>query len=298
VILIVGASGLLGHETARQLLVKGEQVRLLTRTPAKLNDLKQMGATVIQGDLIDPASLAQACQGMDRVFATAHSVIGRGRYKSEYVDDVGHRSLIDAAKAAGVSHFVYTSIRSVGPNHPDDFFRTKYKIEEYLKASGLSYTILRPSGFMEMHVHTFNGKSILEKGKTTLLGRGTKLRNFIAVRDAAQFAVMALTDPRLKNRIIEIGGPQNFTDNQVAELYGKFAGIKPKINHMSPFVAKLISLVLKPFHPGLGRIMYRASLPDDAFNEIFDPTDMLQEYPIRLTTVEEFIRERVGEAKK
>lgn len=297
-ILIIGASGSLGHETAKQLLAKGLQVRLLARDPSRVDDLKQMGATVMQGDLIDAPSLAKGCEGADRVFASSHSVLGKGKYKSENVDDAGNRALIDAAKAANVSHFVFTSIRSVAPDHPDDFFRTKYKIEEYLKASGLSYTILRPSAFMELQVHDLNGKAILEKGKSTMLNRGTKLRNFMAVSDAAKFAVLALTDPRLKNRTIEIGGPQNLTNNQVAELYGKLAGIQPKISHMPPLAARIMSIIIKPFHPGVSRILYRASLPDDAFDEVFDPTAMLQEFPMQLITVEEFIRERVADAKK
>ncbi len=296
-ILIVGASGLFGHETAKQLLARGEQVRLLARDPSKVDDLVRMGATVMQGDLIDPPSLARACQGADRVFASSHSVLGKGKYKSEHVDDAGNRSLIDAAKAAKAAHFVFASIRTVAPDHPDDFFRTKYKIENYLKGSGLSYTILRPSAFMEMHVHDLNGKAILEKGGRTMLNPGTKLRNFMAVRDGARFAVLALTDPRLKNRTVEIGGPQNLTNNQVAELYGKLAGIQPRITHLPRAVPRIISLVTKPFHPGVSRIMYRASLPDDAFDEAFDTTAMLQEFPMELTTVEAFIQERVAERK-
>jgi nucleoside-diphosphate-sugar epimerase len=156
---------------------------------------------------------------------------------------------------------------------------------------------LRPSWYMEQNVHLFNGKSILEKGKTSLLGEGTKLRNFVAARDVAQFAVRALLDPKLKNRTIDIGGPQNTTNNQVAELYGKIAGVTPKVNHMPPFIAKAISVVLKPVQPGISRIMYLSSLPDDAFCETFDPTELLTEFPIHLTTLEEFIHEQVAETK-
>lgn len=297
-ILIVGASGFLGHNVAKLLLTQGQQVRLLVRTPAKVDDLKQMGAEVMQGDLIDPPSLTQACQGADRVLATAHSLVGKGRYKSEAVDDAGHRALIDAAKTAGVVHFVYISILDAAPDHPIDFFRTKYRIEEYLKASGLSYTILRPSAFMEWHAHIFNGKSILEKGKTSLLGKGTKPRNFVAVRDVAQFTILALTEPTLQKRTLDIGGAKNYTNNQVAELYGKIAGITPKISHMPPAVAKVMSVALKPFEPGVSRIMYIASLPDNAFNESFDPTALLAEFPSHLTTLEEFIYDQVAETKR
>jgi uncharacterized protein YbjT (DUF2867 family) len=296
-ILILGASGFLGREVTKLLLPEGQQVRLLVRTPAKVEDLKQAGAEIMQGDLIDPPSLARACKGVDQVLAAAHSLLGKGRYKSESVDDAGHRALIDAAKAADVAHFVYMSMLGVSADHPFDFARRKYSIEEYLKASGLSYTILRPSWYMEQNVHLFNGKSILEKGKTSLLGKGTKLRNFVAARDVAQFAVRALLDPKLKNRTVEIGGPQNATNDQVAQLYGKIAGVTPKINHMPPLIAKAMSVVLKPVQPGISRIMYLSSLPDDAFCETFDPTALLAEFPIHLTTLEEFIHERVAETK-
>jgi uncharacterized protein YbjT (DUF2867 family) len=296
-ILIVGASGFLGREVAKQLLASGEQVRAFTRTPAKVDDLKMAGAEVFQGDLINAPSLRRACEGIDRVLAAAHSIIGEGKYRSEIVDDIGHRALIDAAKAAGVSHFVYTSVFGASADHPIDFWRTKFRVEEYLKASGLSYTILRPSAFMEVHAHVYNGKPLLDSGKTTLLGKGTKPRNFVAVRDVAHFALLALTDPKLKNLTLDIGGPQNFTNNQVAELYAKAAGIPSRIGHLPPLVARVMSSVLQPFKPGVSRIMYMNSLPDDAFDETFDPAKGVAEYPTHLTSLEEFVRERVAEWK-
>jgi uncharacterized protein YbjT (DUF2867 family) len=296
-ILIVGASGFLGREVAKQLLSSGEHVRAFTRTPAKVDDLKMAGAEVFQGDLIDAPSLRRGCQGVDSVFAAAHSIVGEGKYRSEVVDDIGHRALIDAAKAAGVSHFVYTSIFGASSDHPIDFWRTKFRVEEYLKASGLSYTILRPSAFMEVHAHVFNGKPLLESGKTTLLGKGTKPRNLVAVRDVAHFAILALTDPKLENLTLDIGGPQNFTNNQIAELYAQVAGIPPRVSHLPPLVAKIMSGVLHPFKPGVSRVMYMNSLPDDAFSETFDPAAVVAEYPTHLTTLEEFVRERVAEWK-
>ncbi len=126
---------------------------------------------------------------------------------------------------------------------------------------------------------------------------GTKPRNFIAVRDVAQLAALALMESRLKNRTLEVGGPENFTNNQVAELYGKIAGVTPKVSHMPPAVAKVMSVVLQPFEPGVSRIMYMSSLPDDAFSEKFDPASLLAEFPMHLTTLEEFIHERVAETK-
>ena len=296
-ILVVGATGVLGQKTARLLLADGHQVRAMTRVAERASDLAQQGAEVIVGDLVDPDSLARACRGVDRVFAAAHSFLGRGQYRSEAVDDRGHRALIDAARSQGVKRFVYTSALGVSPSHPIDFHRTKYAIEQYLQASGLEHVILRPSAFMEWHAHIFNGKSILEKGRTTLLGSATKPRNFVAAGDVAHFAMLALTAPRVVQRVLEIGGPGNFSNNQVAELYAKTAGIEPRVSHVPRRVARTLTLVSQPFHPGLSRLMRLASLPDDAFSETFDPSNLLQKYPTRLTSLHEFVRNEVMRAQ-
>jgi uncharacterized protein YbjT (DUF2867 family) len=296
-ILIVGATGVLGREVARQLLAGGHQVRALVRNPEKARDLQEQGAEVVQGNLTDPASLARACQNVDAVFTAVHAVLGRGNNTSERVDDLGHRSVIDAAKRARVKHFVYTSIIKAGPDHPIDLYRTKYKIEEYLKASGLSYTILRPAAFMEQHVHEFLGKSILLTGKTFVLGRGNNPTNFVAGHDVARVAVLALTDPRAKNKTITVGGLENMTRNQVAELYGRVSGRIPKVRHVPPAMLQVMSKVLKPIHPGLSRFM-RFCLVVDQSDETFDPTGFLQEYPITLTRLEEFVRQRAAEVEQ
>ena len=268
-------------------------MRAMARLPSKASDLASLGAEVVQGDLVDTPSLARACAGATHVVAAAHGMLGSGRNRSEAVDDAGHRALVDAARAAGVAHFVHTSALGASPDHPLDFFRTKYAVEQYVKTSGVSYTILRPSAFMETHAHTFNGKGIVERGKTTLLGRGTRPRNFVAVRDVAAMAVRALADPAMRGQTIEIGGPQNFTDNQVAELYGRVLGVTPKVAHVPPALLRVAGVVLKPFAPGVSRVLRLSGLPDDAYDATFDPTATLHAYPMHLTTLEEFIREKV-----
>ncbi len=294
-ILIVGGSGVFGREAVRLLLGRGTQVRVLTRSPEGARDLQDAGAELVRGDLLDPASLADACAGAGGVLAAAHSLLGRGRYRSEAVDDAGNRALIDAARAAGVERFVFVSIHGAAPDHPVDFWRRKYAVEQYLKTSGMTWTILRPSAFMEWHAHVFNGRSVLKSGKTTLLGRGSKPRNFVAARDVAAFAVLALTDPRLAGRCVEVGGPGDFTDDEVAALYGEAAGVVPKVRHVPPAALRGVSLVLRPLHPGVSRIMYMGSLGDDAYDERLDPAPLLAEFPVELTSLDAFIREQVAE---
>ena len=297
-ILVVGATGVLGQKTARLLLADGHQVRAMTRAVGRASDLAQQGAEVIAGDLIDPDSLARACRGVDRMFVAAHSFLGRGRYASAAVDDRGHRALIDAARLQGIKRFVYTSVLGASPIHPVDFCRTKYAIEQYLQASGLEHVILRPSAFMEWHAHIFNGKSILEKGRTQLLGSGTKPRNFVAAIDVAQLAASALTAPSVRHRVVEIGGPGNFNNNEVAELYARTAGIEPRIGHLPRALVGVLARIAQPIHPGISRVMRVSSLPNDAFSETFDSAALLREHPMRLTSLQEFVREQVAQAKR
>lgn len=293
-ILIVGVTGVLGRETARQLLAAGYKVRGLARNPASAADMKQLGAEIVQGDMIDYDSLKRACQGVEQVLFAAHALLGTGKYTSEAVDDAGTRALIDIAKAAGVKHFVYLSAKDASPRHPTDFFRTKSKMENYLKASGLSYTILRPSAFMEHHVHNLLGATILTTGKTTIYGAGNNPNNFIAGVDIARFAVLALTDTRLKNRSIDVGGPDNVTKNQIAEMYGRFSGKTPKVTNVPTGMMKVMGPMLRPIQPVLSRLMSFSAWADTD-NISFDPTAMLKEFPMTLTRVEDFIR---AQAKK
>ncbi len=213
----------------RCLRAAGHRVRGMTRHVQRVRDLEALGAEAMIGDLTDRASLVRACAGVDRVFAAAHGLLSRGRNRSEAVDDAGHRSLIDVARDAGVTRFVYTSALGAAPDHPVDFFRTKWAIEQYLASSGLAYVVLRPSALMEWHAHTFNGKGILDHGRAVILGPGTKRRNFVAARDVAAIAARVLTGEMPRERVIAIGGPGNFTNDEVARLYARIAGVPARI---------------------------------------------------------------------
>lgn len=296
-ILIVGATGLLGRATALALLAKGQAVRALVRDRTRAAELVRAGAEVFIGDLTDVRSLELACKGVDRVFACAHSLLGRGRYSSAQVDHVGHSALVVAAREANVEHFVYTSMMGAREDHPIDFFRTKHEIEAVVKASGMGYTILRPSAFMECHVHRFNGQMLLERGFTVIVGPGTKPRNFVAVRDVAPFAVQALTEDDLNGRTLEIGGPDNLSNREVAVMYQERTR-QGRIYHLPLGAAKVLASLARPVHEGIARLLDMSTVPDDEMPETWQPGKLLAEFPRRLTTVDAFIDERVTEWRR
>jgi uncharacterized protein YbjT (DUF2867 family) len=293
-VLVVGASGALGRPTIRELLARGVAVRGLCRHPEAAADLAAAGAEIVAGDLTDRASIERALSGVSRVLAAAHGLLGRGRWRSEAVDDAGHRALIDAARAAGVERFVYTSALLAAPDQPIDFGRTKHAIEQVLAASGMAHAVLRPTAFMEHHVHAFNGLNVLTKGKAQLVGPGTKKRNFVAASDVAQFAVRALLDDPLPFTRLDIGGPDHASNLEVAALYARLAGKPLKVSHLPAGVARVMSVLARPLHPGVARLMHLLSLPDDAFDETFNgAAELERRFGIRLTRLDDFVRERV-----
>jgi NADH dehydrogenase len=294
-VLIVGASGVLGRASVGCLSSGGHALRALTRDPARIGDLAGDGVEVMRGDLIDPASLRRACAGVDVVVAAAHALLGRGRHRSEAVDDAGHRALVDAASAAGVGRFVYVSALGAAPDHPVDFFRTKWAVERHLAASGLAHAILRPSAFMEWHVHRLNGANVLMRRRIDLLGAGSKPRNFVDAADVAQFVARAV-DGRLDGRTLAIGAPGNFSNLQVGRMYAEAAGLGDlPVRRLPARAARLLAHVARPLHPGAARLLHLASLPDDAYDERFDATPLQREFGLPLITVEQFVAAQVAQ---
>lgn len=292
-ILIVGATGRLGRATTQPLLAQGHAVRVLVRDRAKAAALQRQGAEVVIGDLTDPRSLELACKGVLRVFACAHAMLGRGAQASAQVDHVGHSALVAVARDAKVEHFVYTSVMGASEQHPIDFFRTKHEIEAVVKGSGMGYTILRPAAFMEQHVHQLNGQMLLEKGFSVIIGRGTKPRNFVAVRDVAPFAVQALSADDLNGRTLEIGGPDNLSNSEVAAMYIVRAR-RGRVVHLPLGVARAVATVMRPLHEGIARVLALSCVPDHLLPETWQPQQLLAEFPRTLTSVDSFIDERVA----
>jgi NADH dehydrogenase len=284
----------LGRPVVRLLRERGVAVRAACRHPQQAADLAAWGAELVACDLTDAASLAAACAGTHRVLAAAHGLLGRGRWRSEHVDDAGHRALFDAARAARMQRLVYTSAFGAAPSHPVDFFRTKHAMEQVLASSGLDHVVLRPTAFMEHHAHNFNGKALLGKGKISLIGPGTKPRNFVCAEDVAEFAVRALLDDPPPLRSIDIGGPGHFSNLEVAAMYARIAGLPLRVSHLPAGVASALAALARPLHPGMARVMRLLSLPDDAFDEHFHGAAALQrEHGVTLRSLEDFVRQQV-----
>lgn len=145
-ILVLGATGRQGGATARHLLANGWKVRILLRNPAVpvVAPLQQAGAEVVQGDFEDRASLERAMQGVYGVFSVQGFSGPAGTPEL-----LQGKNVVDAASAVGVEHFVYTSVQSAEALAQVAGDSNKWVLEQYLHASGLPYTIVRPCLFMD-----------------------------------------------------------------------------------------------------------------------------------------------------
>lgn len=150
-ILVAGATGCLGTEVVRRLVREssGEPVRVLTREASRAAKLAEDGRVeVAVGDVRDPAAVREAMKGVRVVVSAIHGFVGKG-VDPRSVDLEGNKNLIAAAEACKASRFVLVSGYGVTPDHSMDLFRMKYFAEKALVASSLSWTIVKPTAFME-----------------------------------------------------------------------------------------------------------------------------------------------------
>jgi uncharacterized protein YbjT (DUF2867 family) len=267
----------------------------MTRMPEKAQGLKDLGVEVVQGDLREPASLARACQGMDKVLDAAHGFNPGDKTNTvKTIDEAGKRSLIEAAKTAGVEHYIFISILGAAPDSPMELFHAKYAEEQHLKASGLCYTILRAAAFIEFWTNMV-GEPVLKTGKTTVFGRGDNPVNFVSADDVARFSLLALEDPQAQNQTIDMGEPENLSFNQAVAIFEKVAGKKAAISHIPLPVMRVMRVVMQVATPIFSKQITGRILIDTT-DQNPDMTPVLAKYQVELTHLEVIARRMVVKA--
>lgn len=227
-ILVAGATGLLGSEICRRLAAAGKSVRALVRASSdadKVSRLRSFGVETIQGDVRDRASLDEACRGVDAVICTVSSMpfsYQPGVNNLETTDLEGVTNLIEAARANAVSHFIYTSI-SGNADLEFPLRNAKREVEQRVKDSGMAYTILRPSFFMEVWLSPAVGFDAAN-ARAAIPGSGQNPISWISLQDVAQFAVACLDQPAAKDAVLDLGGPQAISPREVVQLFEQAAG--------------------------------------------------------------------------
>lgn len=292
-ILVAGGTGTLGSRLVSLLAERGEQVRVLTRDRARVARLDTR-AEVAVGDAGNPEALRRAAAGARTVVSAIHGFPGTPGASPARVDRDGNRSLIRAALAAGAGHMILISVRDASPRHPMALMRMKYAAEQEIVASGLAWTIIRPSAFIETWCEVL-GRPLLEKGKTMVFGRGANPINWVSAWDVARFADLAAADPALRGRLIEVGGPENLTMTEFVRAFQRETGANGQIRRIPRPLMRLGSIVAKPINPAMAR-QIQAGLIMDTQPQAFDASATRQHYSsIPVTNLATVVRRNFGE---
>jgi NAD(P)H dehydrogenase (quinone) len=216
-LIISGASGDLGRKVTALVLQQrpSTDLILLTRNPTALSDEASRGATVRQADFSDPSTLGEAMQGGDVLLLISTLSIGKRAQQ--------HANAINAAKAAGVKHIIYTSSGGVQPQTPSISGQEHYATEQVLQKSGLTYTILRNSWYADVTPMLLLPAGLATGSLVASTGEGKVAP--VAKSDCARAAAGVLLAPQKhENAIYEVTGPELLTFRDLAGLLSEASG--------------------------------------------------------------------------
>ena len=285
-VLVAGATGYLGSEICRQLILKNKTVKGLVRATSdatKVAQLNASGIETLEGDLKDKGSLENALHGISVVISTVSSTLSRQEGDSiQSVDYEGQINLIDAAVKAGVSQFIYISFCELGEC---PLQTAKRKVEKHLSESGLNYTVLQPTYFMEVWLSPALGFDY-PNAKATIYGEGNNKISWIAIKDVASFAVAALDNAAAANKMIVLGGPEALSPLEAVHIFETAKGTKFDLQFVPEEALKAQKDAAQD---PLGKSFATLMLGVANGSEI-DMKKILHDFPIQLTSVIEYAK--------
>ena len=213
-ILITGAAGYLGNQTAKRLVALGRPVRALVRTPAKAKlRLGQIAdhIDIVPGDVTAPATLAPAMRDVSAVIHYVAIAMEKGGQTYESVNYQGAVNVLRAAEAAGVQRFINMSQNGARADLPYRFLASKGRAQEFVAASNMQWTALRPSAIFGPQDEFFNTFARLLKLTPLvfpLIGGGKAEFQPVSVHDVVEAVIRCLDDDSTIGAELTLGGPE------------------------------------------------------------------------------------------
>lgn len=247
-ILVTGGTGYVGSHLLAHLRRRGEPVRLLVRDTNRYQHLATGNIELIEGDVTDPPSLPAALEGVDQIIHLVAIIRERpGGVTFERINYGGTLNIVDAAKAAGVKRIVHQSALGARPDPALPYFDTKYRAEQYVQHSGLSYAILRPSVIFGEGDEFVNKLAdlvrkplfILPAPVVPVVGDGSTPFAPLWIGDWVAVVAAILDDPALNGQIYELGGPRRISYEEMMNEIMAVIGIKRAKLHVPVPLMKL-----------------------------------------------------------
>ncbi len=226
--LVTGATGQLGRRIVRKLRERDLAVRAFVRLTSHYRELEDRGAEIFIGDLQREKDIQKACQGIRYIISTHGTNEASESGDPQALDYQANVELIDQAKAVGVEHFTLISVLGADRGYDESpVFKAKWEVEKYLQASGLNYTILRPSGFASNLLPA--AERFCQTGIYLLIGDPHNRTSIVSTDDLAQIAVEANRREGAHRRILPVGGPEILQRGEIPQILGRICQREPLI---------------------------------------------------------------------
>lgn len=248
-VLVAGATGHLGGFVAQEFKRRGYFVRALARSPEKLDPIRDSLDEVVQAEITRPETLDGACYGMDVVFSSVGITKQKGKLTFKDVDYQGNKNLLEVAQRSGVGKFIYVSVFG-GPRLLHlDIVKAHEDFVSVLRDSGLSHTVIRPTGFFsDMGEYM----QMARKGRVYLFGNGANRINPIHGADLAEVCVDAVEGDA---REVDVGGPEVLTHREIARLALSAAGKPERITSVPVWIMRGVVSLTRIFNRHQGELL-------------------------------------------
>ncbi|MBF0383415.1 MAG: complex I NDUFA9 subunit family protein [Magnetococcales bacterium] len=219
-ILVSGATGLVGSNLIKKLSAQGKKVRGICRNPTKVNNSDYPDEVqLLKGDILEPASLDETLADVDTVIHLVGILFEVGGRTFADVHFKGTENLLNAAKKANVKRFIHVSALGTRFDAASRYHQTKWQAEEAVRNSGLDYTIFRPSvifGPEDKFANQF-AEMVAKSPVAPILGDGTARMQPVWVNDVTQCLTHAIEEPTTIGQTYELGGPDILTFRQIID---------------------------------------------------------------------------------
>ena len=237
-VVLAGAYGHLGEDILRSLVRQGHKVKAVDLHVRDLEDCVPFKS--LQIDLTDRKAVRGLCQGADAIITTVGLTTASARVTSYDIDYGANRNLVDEAVRAGVRHFAYISVLKADKAPDVPMLDAKARLEEYLKESGLTWVIFRPTGYFYDIAKVF--MPMVEKGRVTLLGDRPVHANVVDTPDFADFIVAHMCD---EGKTYSVGGKETWSYEELARMFFEAAGKEPVISRAPVWLFDVLALAAR-----------------------------------------------------
>ena len=247
-ILLVGATGTLGRQIAKQAIEEGHEVRCFVRNPRKASFLQEWGCELTKGNLLNSGDIDYALQDIEVVIdsATGRPEDSKSIYETDWD---GKLNLFNACESKKIKRVIFLSILSTEKFRNVPLMDVKYCTEKLLEKSNFDYTIFKCAAFMQGVISQF-AIPVLDSQAVWMSGTPTKIA-YMNTQDMAKIVVSSINNPKSYKLSLPLVGPRAWDSDEVISLCEKYSNKKAKIFRVSPFLIKATQNVVSFFQDAL-----------------------------------------------